>query len=188
MTVRSIILLMAYGTIPLATMSTALPTQYLPIWGGGGGSGYTRACGTGKVLTGLQYRTGLVVDAVGVLCRPVQANGQLGSQTTVGSMVGGGSGTTANLASCPSGQVVTGARIIFGSFVDGIALECSAWSASARTFGSTVVKRFYIGADVEKPGGNTRGNACEASTQPAVGIRGRASALVDAIGFFCDEP
>lgn len=188
MTVRSIVMAMAYGVIPLATMSTALPTQYLPIWGGGGGSGYTRSCGTGKVLTGLQYRTGLVVDAVGVLCRPVQADGKLGSQTTVGTMVGGGSGTTANLSSCPSGQVVTGARIIFGSFVDGIALECSAWNASARTFGSTVVKRFYIGADVVRPGGNMRSNACEANTQPAVGIRGRASALVDAIGFFCDEP
>ena len=35
--VRSILLVMAYGMIPLATSSTALPTQYLPIWGGGGG-------------------------------------------------------------------------------------------------------------------------------------------------------
>jgi hypothetical protein len=140
------------------------------------------------VLTGLQYRVGLVVDAVGVLCRSVQADGTLGSQTTVGTLVGGGSGTTVNLSSCPTGQVVTGARIIFGSFVDGIALECRAWNASGRSFGSTVVKRLYIGADVERPGGNTRGSACEANAQPAIGIRGRASALVDAIGFFCDEP
>ena len=188
MTVRSMVLMMAYGVIPLATFSTALPTQYLPIWGGAGGSGYTRSCGTGKVLTGLQYRTGLVVDAVGVLCRTVQADGTLGSQTTVGTLVGGGGGTTVNQSSCPSGHVVTGARTIFGSFVDGIAIECSAWNASARTFGSTVVKRLYIGADVEKPGGNTRGSSCEANTQPVIGIRGRASSLVDAIGFFCDEP
>jgi hypothetical protein len=188
MTVRSTILVLAYGMIPLTTIVPALPTQYLPIWGGSGGSGYTRSCGTGKVLTGLQFRVGLVVDAVGVLCRTVQADGTLGSQTTVGTLVGGGGGSTVNLSSCPSGQVVTGARVIFGSFVDGIALECSAWNASARTFGSTVVKRLYIGADVEKPGGNTRGSSCEANTQPAIGIRGRASVVVDAIGLFCDEP
>ena len=29
---------------------------------------------------------------------------------------------------------------------------------------------------------------CEAAKQPMVGIRGRASGLVDAIGFICDEP
>jgi len=185
--VRSILLVMAYGIIPLATSSTALPTQYLPIWGGGGGSGFTRSCGTGKVLTGLQYRVGLVVDAVGVLCRPVQSDGTLGSQTTVGSLAGGGNGT-ASAQSCPSGQVVVGALIIFGSFVDGIHLRCHAWNASARTFGSTTVKNLYIGADGIRPGGNQEGNGCEARTQPAIGIRGRASALVDAIGFFCDEP
>jgi hypothetical protein len=187
MTVRSLLLLMAYGVIPLATSSTALPTQYLPIWGGGGGTGFTRSCGDGRVLTGLQYRVGLVVDAVGVLCRPVQANGTLGSQTTVGSLAGGGNGTAA-AQSCPSGQIVVGASIIFGSFVDGIHLRCSAWNASARTFGSTVLKNLYIGADGIRPGGSARGEVCEASTQPAVGIRGRSSALVDAIGFFCDEP
>ena len=187
MTVRSILLVLAYGAIPLATSSTALPTQYLPIWGGGGGSGFTRSCGTGKVLTGLQYRVGLVVDAVGVLCRPVQADGKLGSQTTVGSLAGGGGGT-ASLQSCPSGQVVVGAAIVFGSFVDGIHLRCHAWNASGRTFGSTTSKILYIGADGARPGGSLRGNICEANTQPVVGIRGRASALVDAIGFFCDEP
>ncbi len=185
--VRSILLVMAYGMIPLATSSTPLPTQYLPIWGGGGGSGFTRSCGTGKVLTGLQYRVGLVVDAVGVLCRAVQADGTLGSQSTVGSMAGGTNGTAAG-QSCPTGQVVTGAAIVFGSFVDGIHLRCRAWNPSARTFGSTVLKNLYIGADGERPGGNMQGNGCEANTQPAVGIRGRASGLVDAIGFFCDEP
>lgn len=187
MTVRSILLVMAYGVIPLATYSAALPTQYLPIWGGGGGSGFTRSCGDGRVLTGLQYRAGLVVDAVGVLCRPVQANGQLGSQTTVGSLAGGGNGT-ADSRSCPTGQVVMGASIVFGSFVDGISLVCRGWNASARIFTVPDPKILQIGADRPRPGGNIRGNTCEANTQPAVGIRGRASALVDALGFFCDEP
>lgn len=187
MTVRSILLMMAYGVIPFATPSTALETQYLPIWGGNGGSGFTRSCGAGRVLTGLQYRVGLVVDAVGVLCRPVQSNGSLGSQTTVGSLAGGGGGT-AFQQSCPTGQVVAGAAIVFGSVVDGIHLRCHSWSASSRSFGSTTAKILYIGADGERPGGNLQGNGCEAKTQPAIGIRGRASSLVDAIGLFCDEP
>lgn len=184
---RSIVLVMAYGMMSLATSSTALPTQYLPVWGGGGGNAFTRSCGTGRVLTGLQYRVGLLVDAVGVLCRPVQDDGKLGSETTVGSFAGGGNGA-ANSQSCPSGQVVSGALIIFGSFTDGIHLRCHAWSAGGRTFGSTTQKNLYIGADGVRPGGTSKGESCEASTQPAVGIRGRASAVVDAIGFFCDEP
>ena len=182
---RSIVMAMAYGVIPLSMSS--LDPQYLPIFGGNGGSGFTRSCGAGKVLTGLQVRVGLVVDAVGVLCRPVQANGSLGSQSIVGSLVGGGGGTGFQF-SCPTGTVVGGAAIVFGSFVDGIHLRCHAWSASTRSFGSTVTKNLYIGADGERPGGNMQGNGCEAKTQPAVGIRGRASSLVDAIGFFCDEP
>jgi hypothetical protein len=187
MNVRSMLLVAAYGVIPLATSSTALPTQYLTIWGGGGGTGFTRSCGDGRVLTGLQYRVGLVVDAVGVLCRPVQANGTLGSQTTVGSLAGGTNGTPNN-QSCPTGQVVVGAALVIGSFVDGIHLRCHAWSASGRSFGSTTLKNLYIGLDGPRPGGNIRGNSCEANTQPAVGIRGRASSVVDAMGFFCDEP
>jgi len=185
---RSILLVMAYGMIPFTTSATPLPTQYLPIWGGGGGTGFTRACGTGRVLTGLQYRVGLVVDAVGVLCRPVQADGQLGSQTTVGSLAGGSSGLL-HAKSCSSGQVVVGATMVFGSFVDGIHLKCSAWNASARTYGSTVLNNLYIGAETPRPpGGNMNSNLCDARIQPAVGIRGRASSLVDAIGLFCDEP
>ena len=182
---RSILLVMAYGMIPLATSSTALPTQYLPIWGGGGGSGFTRSCGAGKVLTGLQYRAGLVIDAVGVLCRPVQADGKLGSETTVGPLAGGGNGTP-DSRSCPGGHVLASSEIVFGSFVNAIRLYCHPWSASSRTFGSN--PQFMIARGTSLTGGTLKGNVCEASTQPAIGIRGRASALVDAIGFFCDEP
>jgi len=182
---RSVVLVIAYGMIPLATSPTALPTQYLPIWGGGGGSGFTRSCGTGRVLTGLQYRAGLVIDAVGVLCRPVQADGKLGSETTVGSLAGGGNGT-ADSRSCASGHVVASAEIAFGSFVNAISLYCHPWSASSRTFGPD--PKFMIARGSSLAGGTLKGNVCGASTQPAIGIRGRASALVDAIGFFCDEP
>ena len=186
--VRSILLVMTYGMIPLATSSTALPTQYLPIYGGGGGSGFTRSCGTGRVLTGLQYRVGFVIDAVGVLCRPVQSDGTLGSQTTVGSLAGGSNGTS-SAQSCPSGQVVAGASIVFGSFVDGIHLRCHTWNAGGRTFGSTVQETLFLGAGGPRAGGViVRVNNCEASTQPVIGIRGRASSLVDAVGLFCDEP
>ena len=182
---RSILLVMAYGVIPLATTSTALPTQYLPIWGGGGGSGFTRSCGDGRVLTGLQYRAGLVMDAVGVLCRPVQADGKLGLETTVGSLAGGGNGTP-DSRSCASGHVVGSAEIIYGSFVNAIRLYCHPWSASGRTFGTN--PQFMIARGSSLSGGTLKGNVCGANTQPAIGIRGRASALVDAIGFFCDEP
>ena len=66
--------------------------QDLVIYGGGGGSAFTRTCGNNRVMTGFQYRKGLVIDGIGLLCRPVQSNGTLGSESA-GSMAGGGGGS-----------------------------------------------------------------------------------------------
>ena len=107
------------------------------------------------------------------------------AQKPVGSLAGGGNGTP-DSRSCPSGRVLASAEIVFGSFVGQIRLYCHSWSPSSRTFGSD--PQFMIARGSSLMGGTMKGNACAANTQPAIGIRGRASALVDAIGFFCDEP
>ncbi len=180
------LLALSWGTLSLATVSSInLPTQLLPVYGGSGGIAFTRSCGAGKVLTGLTYRTGLWVDGVGLLCRPVNADGTLGSETTVGTLAGGGGGTSGS-GSCPSGQVVWQVYIYYQSFVNGIDVRCSGWDAGARKmtgyagFGPSFGKR--------GSGQPVQGEQCEAPTQPAHGIRGRAAAYVDAIGFICDEP
>jgi hypothetical protein len=165
-----------------------LPPQYLPILGGAGGSGFTRSCGAGNVVTGLQFREGMVVDAIGVMCRPVSQSGALGAQQASGSLAGGGGGTSGTV-SCPSGQVITRMRIAFGSFVDGIAIYCARWNASTRQYdaeGAFVTN--YIARDdgVFSSGAPTQ--RCDSRAQPVNGIRGRASGVVDAIGIICDEP
>lgn len=161
-----------------------LPPQNLPIHGGGSGTSFTRSCGADRVLTGLQYRSGLVLDAVSLLCRPVSSNGTLGAQSAIGS-VAGGTGGKGGLAQCPTGSVVAGGRIHYGSYVHGVGLICRRWNASTRTFGSSATETFASGGRLD---GSSGTNRCSENVQPVVAIRGRAAAVVDALGFTCNEP
>jgi hypothetical protein len=185
MSLRSSLLALAAGLLALAPLrATDLPAQLLPIYGGGGGTSFSRDCGAGKVLTGLRYRRGLVFDAIGLLCRPVNADGLLGSETTVGTLAGG-TGGTAYAVSCAAGKVVVGSEIYHGTYVDGFWMYCRDWVPATRRFGaaSTEAPKLF-GAFATNKGVER----CEDATQPARGIRGRAATLVDAVGFVCNEP
>jgi hypothetical protein len=185
MIVRSVLLGLSWGMfslVPLASQN--LPPQFLPILGGTNGHGFTRSCGAGRVLAGLVFRDGSLVDAVGIICRPVLANGTLGPASTVGSLVGGGGGT-AGSETCAPGRAVTRAGIRHGSYVNSILLFCRTWNAGTRTVSGNELALNFIG----HPGGGTLDfEGCESNRQPGNGIRGRAAGLVDAIGFICDEP
>jgi hypothetical protein len=163
-----------------------LPEQKLPVYGGSGGTAFSRDCGAGRVLTGLRYREGLYVDALGLLCRPVSASGALGSQTTVGTLAGGGGGTSGT-ASCYAGYVVAGAEIWFGAWVDRVRLRCRRWDGGTRRFKSNDGQFTNIIGSPNTVARMTPTN-CEDTSQPASGIRGRAHSLIDALGFVCDEP
>jgi hypothetical protein len=160
-----------------------LPPQYLPIYGGGGGNSYTRSCGAGKVLTGFTYRSGMLIDAIGVQCRPVLSNGSLGPQST-GTLVGGSGGTTAT-RSCAADRVVTSLKIYYGSWINEIRITCRLWNPSTRKFGGTET---YASVGPQSLPDHTSTETCESDTQPGNGIRGRAANAVDAIGMICDEP
>ena len=183
---RSILLALSWGTLSVTPLrSTQLPQQLLPVYGGAGGTSFSRSCGVGKVLTGLRFRAGLLVDAVGLLCRPVSATGTLGSESTVGTLVGGSSGTSGTV-SCGTGSVVVGAAIRHGSYVDMLKLNCRRWEANTRRFETVGYLTNAIGNSLSTAAYNEE--KCEASSQPAIAIRGRSHSLVDAIGFICDEP
>jgi hypothetical protein len=167
-------------------LSQDLPPQNLPILGGTGGTAFSLDCGSGHVLSGLRYRNGLVIDAIGLLCRPVLANGSLGPESTVGSIVGGSGGTT-NVVSCPSGMVLVALRVRYGSYVSYMIITCRTWNSTTRTYASTGGSVNSLGS-VLTPSSATVDEACESSHQPGAGIRGRSASFVDAIGLVCDEP
>ena len=184
---RSMMFTLSWGALSLAPVASVdLPAQLLPVYGGPGGTAFTRSCGTGRVLTGLRTRVGLVIDAVGVLCRPVNSNGTLGSETTRGTHAGSGGGSI-KIVRCRAGEVVSGAQVAFGSYVDRILMSCQPWTAASRTVDTARFNRWIIVGNVD---GGTSGTEerCESPAQPANGIRGRATAVVDAIGFICNEP
>ena len=186
MSPRSIVMLVALGFAPaLMTRSVDLAAQYLPTYGGTGGTSFQRSCGAGKVLTGFTFRSASVVDAVQILCRPVDSDGNLGPETVVGSWAGGGGGTQ-NTRRCATGAVVTGASIYHGWYVDRIGLFCRAWIPATRQFslkGSPTV--VFVGPPTSA---DLNTDVCESASQPVRGIRGREASFIDAIGFICDEP
>jgi hypothetical protein len=160
-----------------------LPPQQLLVYGGGGGTSFTRTCGDNRVMTGFQYRRGLVFDAIGLLCRPVQSNGSLGSESA-GSLAGGSGGSFGS-RSCPAGSVVTGGAVEYGSVIETFRIYCRNWKPATRSFGTSEVVVSIASNNATLSVGRSR---CDNATQPVISIRGRAQMLVDAVGFTCDEP
>jgi hypothetical protein len=182
---RSIVLACTGAALALAPLRAPdLPPQVFPVYGGSGGSAFTRSCGAGRVLTGLRFRAGLSLDAIGLLCRNVNADGSLGTESAIGTLAGGGGGT-AGSASCPAGTVGVGGKVYYGTYVDGLILYCRTWNKSTRSVasvngGQANAGRFTLNT--------SKSSICELSTQPVVALRGREAGLVDAIGLTCDEP
>jgi hypothetical protein len=186
MTVHANFIALASGLFAVGILGQDLPTQRLPVYGGSGGTSFSRDCGAGRVLTGIRGREGMIVDAIGLLCRPVSASGTLGPESTVGSLAGGGGGEV-DTQSCPAGQVVRGIKLKYGLYVDYLSLTCETWQPSTRTYGGGLFSTHRIGAaGIE--GGTVRESRCESNKQPGSGLRGRASGVVDAVGLECDEP
>ena len=185
MLTRSVLLALSLGMVPAVPLSSSrLPEQLLPIYGGAGGTSFSRSCGAGKVLSGLRSRGGVLLDAVGLLCRPVLADGTLGPESSVGTLAGGGGGTS-GVSSCRLNAAMWGVFIHHGTYVNRIAIRCKTWDAAGRKMtGNALDEVSTMGTFT----GNSSSENCEAATQPMRGFRGRAAGLVDAIGFNCNEP
>jgi hypothetical protein len=164
--------------------------QHIGPYGGPSGTTFTRSCGSDRVMTGIRARSGIALDAIGLYCRPVGADGQLGPEEAVGTLAGG-TGGTASAARCPAGSVAAGA-IVYKTLanVAGVAVTCRNWVASSRRFGSSTTARLAAGVVAPvigltiSPGGGM----CAEDVQPIRSIRGRSGAIVDALGVTCDEP
>jgi hypothetical protein len=170
---------------PRASMVDLAP-QYIGPYGGPGGTTFSRTCGPDHVMTGFRARSGLALDAIGLLCRPVGADGQLGAEVAVGALAGG-SGGTASSARCPAGSVAAGFIAYHSVTVVGLTVTCRNWIASSRRFGTTsttlaagVVSKSLVVAP--------SGGMCSQDVQPIRSLRGRSGNVVDALGVTCNEP
>lgn len=182
--------ILAATTLAFAPRSATrdLAGQLIGPYGGVTGTAFTRTCGPGRVMTGFRARTGMSLDAIGLLCRTVGADGQLGSEESVGALAGG-TGGTASAARCPAGSVASAITVYFGVVVVGLTVTCRNWIASSRRFGTSSSTRLAAGVVAETPGFViARGGACTEDVQPIRSIRGRSGSVVDALGVTCDEP
>ena len=137
-----------------AVRTADLRPQALPVYGGGGGTAFTRTCGTSRVMTGFQFRRGLVIDAIGLLCRPVSSSGALGAESA-GSLAGG-TGGSFGTRSCPSGTVVAGGSVEYGSVVETVRIYCREWKAATRSFGTAETVVALVGDNRTLDIGRTR--------------------------------
>ncbi len=158
----------------------------LALIGSGGGKSFTRRCPDDHVLTGLRWRTGMVIDAIGIRCRPVRLSGHLGDEISVGSMAGGNGGS-AGSESCNQQNPSVIASQYGGGAGIGIAkfsVECKEWLPESRAFG--VGNRWIF--SVRNGTVMISSAACGSSNSPAVGIYGRHGSFIDAMGLICDKP
>lgn len=160
-------------------------TQDLPIKGLPTGTSITSNCPSGSVLTGLRARVGLVIDAVGIRCRPLRTDGTLGAETNGGDYAGG-SGGTERIRSCPAGTVAVGQRIGVKMAIIHISIFCRTWNPATRTTSGTRTALEVV----TLPNGiwDAPAEQCTSDSQPLGGIRARAGGILDAVGFTCRRP
>ena len=168
--------------------SARMMFETLPLIGGAtSGTTFTRRCPDNHVLTGLRWRKGLVLDGVGIKCRPVFSSG-LGAENNYGTMAGGNGGTGGSDGCGPANvqEVVAGQKGGSGGVgVAGLVLECHPWLASSKAWGGgTPTSRIEVLFNAPQ----LNQHKCADSKKPAVGITGRHGSIIDAFALICDTP
>ncbi len=182
---------LGFGLTPPAASAAEYST---PIFGGSGGKySYNLDCGRGAVITGLVFKSGSYVDAIGVLCRKVNAStGRLGEEFTRGPK--GGYGGTPKERKCPSGAVINKVKAHYGAFVNFFATTCYVWDHRRKRPGS--IYKDQNGRGVYPRAGSpcssidfgckrTEHFTCP-SGKAGKAVRGRYGGFIDSLRFVCD--
>ena len=157
--------------------------QNTSIVGGSGGTSFSIRCKSNEVLIGLRVKSGLWTDQIRPQCASgmsISDGGWGGSRTHSSGAGKDHFGTTEKVVSCNQKHAVTGFRVDYGQYVNGITLTCSRLERSWRTTSST--------AQLARVGGSTGPKSASKSCGSAmhgVGIRGKAGEYVDAFGLLC---
>lgn len=162
-----------------------LALENLPLVGSPGGTSFTRNCPANHVLTGVRWRRGLLLDGIGIKCRPVQSDGKLGAEINSGSMAGGNGGT-AGSESCPGVIVSQKGASQGGVGIGMLFLGCFQWFPASRSWGGSSITHIFVKTGGSLPALTT--DTCSLGGQPATGIQGRHGSIVDAFGLRCNTP
>ena len=167
------------------------PTEFsTPRMGGSGGTrSYNLDCGNQSVLVGVIYKSGMWLDAIGIICQQVNAQtGALGNEFTRGPV--GGSGGLANTKRCNQGNVVHGLTIRSGKFIEAGTFRCTRWIPAEkkpvdRRDGSCTGDRCttFFGSSV---GGRNQGPFYCPAGKVGKAVRGRRGIYIDSLRFVCD--
>lgn len=183
-------------TIPrLKTLSSSsqstTPTEFsTPLFGGSGGTrSYNLDCGNQSVLVGVIHKSGMWLDAIGIICQQVNAQtGNLGNEFTRGPV--GGSGGLARTKRCNQGNVVQGIAVRSGQFIEAGGFRCSPWipaqkkpvfSTDTPCSGDRCTTIFGSGY-----GGYNNGRFYCPSEKVGKAVRGRHGIYIDSLRFICD--
>ena len=184
-----------------AMVAVGLPAAALaqevqaPIAGGSGGTYFEYSCGPGRMLVGLRGSAGVLVDAVQAVCARVDAAGQVTEAGPAGPVFGGPRPFD-KVADCPAQQAIQSIRVsqtedqpLVGS-IQITCLEVARFGDGGRTeleLEGSGNLALYTSPQLLIPSEN-RGyyspSSCPNETY-AVGLRGRASQYLDALGLIC---
>ena len=167
------------------------PTEFkTPLFGGGGGNRrYDLDCGNQSVLVGVISKSGLWLDAIGIICQQVNAQtGALGNEFTRGPV--GGSGGLAKTKRCNQGNVVNGILIASGSFIEKGTFLCTRWIPAEkkpvdRRDANCSADRCTTSFGNSWGVPNQTGFYCPAG-KVGKAVRGRRGIYIDSLQFICD--
>ena len=174
-----------------AARKSRTPTEFkTPLFGGSGGTrSYNLDCGNQSVLVGVIHKSGMWLDAIGIICQQVNAQtGALGNEFTRGPV--GGSGGLARTRRCNQGNVVQGISVRSGQFIEAGSFRCSPWIPTEKkpvfsTSGRCTGDRCTTGFGSNYGGPNSDSFFCP-SGKVGKAVRGRRGIYIDSLRFVCD--
>jgi hypothetical protein len=172
---RAIALIVFLAVSSLAAPQHAFARQVIPAQGGSGDAQRPLECPPGEFLRGVTGRTGVAIDAIGILCAPGHSYREYDPPHAVGDVLGGPGGGP-NQAACPDTQAVNSITfgLTSGRVVEVFELTCQ-----------NHVDKIYFGPNGYSFGGTAHSAQCSGD-EAFTGLLVNYGKFVNAIGFICD--
>jgi len=154
------------------------------VGGGGGNRNYNLDCGANALMVGINGKSGSWLNAIGIVCRKINARGGLGDTFTRGPR--GGSGGKAKESLCRPGEAVRKVQIAAGTYVHGITFHCAKWNPNTKRLDKPL-RYNHFGAGCFTFGCSSQGPFTCPNGKVAKAFRGRYGSYVDNTRYVCDD-